>query len=349
MMRRTMWIPVLSAGLAAASAEAGAPAGVNLASLGTWDIVIALEAPPSTHYAAEEFQSFFESASGAKLAIATAVERPDRHVFIGASPALRASNVAIDVTGFGEEDLRIVIRDDNIAIAGGEPRGTLYGVYTFLEDYVGVRFLTADRTHVPPIPAWKVVGPVDRSYHPPFAMRWSYYGEINRDPAFAARMRVNTVGTDPRHGGRTEMTNISHSFFHQIPSQKYGKEHPEYFALVDGKRLAPVANDGYETEPCLTNPDVLKIVTAAVLEEIEAHPKRANVSVSQNDNAKYCRCPKCAAIDAREGTPMGSLLTFVNAVADAVAAKYPGVNVGTLSYWYSRRPPKTIAPRPNVQ
>ena len=46
---------------------------------------------------------------------------------------------------------------------------------------------------------------------------------------------------------------------------------------------------------------------------------------------------------------MGSLLTFVNAVADAVAQKHPDVKVGTLSYWYSRRPPATIKPRPNVQ
>jgi len=46
---------------------------------------------------------------------------------------------------------------------------------------------------------------------------------------------------------------------------------------------------------------------------------------------------------------MGSLLTFVNAVADEVAKEYPDVMVGTLSYWYSRRPAKTVKPLPNVQ
>jgi len=46
---------------------------------------------------------------------------------------------------------------------------------------------------------------------------------------------------------------------------------------------------------------------------------------------------------------MGSLLTFVNAVAEDVAKEYPDVMVGTLSYWYSRRPPKTLKPLPNVQ
>ena len=46
---------------------------------------------------------------------------------------------------------------------------------------------------------------------------------------------------------------------------------------------------------------------------------------------------------------MGSLLTFVNAVADRVAEQYPDVWIGTLSYWYTRKPPATLKPRPNVQ
>ena len=102
-------------------------------------------------------------------------------------------------------------------------------------------------------------------------------------------------------------------------------------------------------ELCLTNPDVLNIVTDSVLNDIKINPKLENISVSQNDNNKYCRCSRCAAIDKRQGTPMGSLLTFVNSVADEVAKEYPDVMVGTLSYWYSRKPPKTIRPRPNVQ
>ncbi len=331
------------------SAQAAAPRGVDLAALEGWDIVVSEEAIPSETYAAEEFQHYVATATGRTLPIVKSVDRPDRHVFVGPGKLMRDSKLGFTVDGFGPEDLRIVIRDENIVIAGGRPRGTLYGVYTFLEDYLGVRFLTADHTHVPPVGAWRVVGPVDRVYHPPLKMRWSYYGEINRNPAFAARLRVNTVGDDPKLGGKSRQRLINHSFARQIPSAKYGKEHPEYYCLRDGKRLAQVRSDTYDNEPCLTNPDVLRIVTDAVLEQIKGNPRAANVSVSQNDNAKYCQCPDCAAIDQREGTPMGSLLTFVNAVADAVAKQHPDVMVGTLSYWYSRKPPKTIRPRPNVQ
>ncbi len=326
-----------------------APQAVDLAHLEGWDIVIADDAIPSEMYAAEEFQRHVAIATGHTLPIVSRVDRPDRHVFIGPGKPMSESKLGFSLAEFGPEDLRIVLQGDTIVIAGGRPRGTLYGVYTFLEDFYGVRFLTADHTHVPEAGQSLMAEPVDHFYHPPLEMRWAYYGEVNRNPTFAARLRVNTVGTAPELGGKSRQRLISHSFLRQIPSSQYGQQHPEYYSLRNGKRLAHVDNDAFGNEPCLTNPDVLRIVTESVLKEIQTHPDTANVSVSQNDNAKYCQCPECAAIDEREGTPMGSLLTFVNAVADRVAQEHPDVMVGTLSYWYTRRPPKTLKPRPNVQ
>jgi hypothetical protein len=324
-------------------------AGVDISRLRGWQIVLDPDAIPSEVYAAEEFRAFYQQATGTELPIVRQADRADRLILIGPSPALERAIGNGDADAPGPEDLRIVVRDGLVAIVGGRPRGTLYGVYTLLEDYLGVRFLTADHTHVPPLQAPRVVGPLDRRYHPPLRFRWSFYGETNNSPMLAARLRVNTIAGDERYGGRTGQSLIGHTFGHQIPVSKYGAEHPEYFALRDGKRLADVHNDWFETEPCLTHPDVLDIVTRSVLDELAAHPDRENISVSQNDNALHCLCPTCTAIDEREGTPMGSLLEFVNAVADRVAREHPMVQVGTLSYWYSRKPPRTIRPRPNVQ
>jgi len=333
--------------LCASAVSAQPQAGVDLAAMWGWDIVVAPEAIPSEQHAAEEFRKLFAEASGVELPLVTSTSRPDNHVFIGQSPAMQAGNVGFDTKGFGDEDLRIVIRDGNIAIAGGRPRGTLYGVYTFFEDYVGVRFLTHDHTHVPKIDKRHVVGPVDRFYHPSLEFRWSFYKENDVHPAFAARLRVNTISSDPRLGGKTGISLINHSFYRQLPVREYGQAHPEYFALVDGKREVDAPNG--DPQLCLTNPEVLRIVTASVLRDLGENPAAKNISVSQNDNEKYCRCEKCAAIDEREGSSMGSLLTFVNAVADEVARTRPDVMVGTLSYQYSRKPPRHLKPRPNVQ
>jgi hypothetical protein len=323
---------------------------VDLGQLSGWNIVVARDAIPSEMYAAQELQTFLEKTTGMKLQITNVSAKTSSHHFYVGKNALAdevSSNVKTEM--FGPEDFRIVTGDNAITIIGGRPRGTLYGVYTFLEDYVGVRFLTAEDTYLPKVGGWRIIGPVDRRYHPPLALRHSYYRENALAPEFATRLRNNAITGEPKLGGRTGMQTINHSFGRLLSSAKYGKEHPEYFAMVDGKRLAPVKDDWRETQLCLTNPDVLRIVTQAVLDELKANPNVESVSVSQNDDEKYCRCPKCAAIDQREGSPMGSLLTFVNAVAAEVATKYPHVKVGTLSYWYSRRPPLAIRPAPNVQ
>jgi len=335
---------LLSAGRVSAAGEP-----IDLAALADWDIVVAEDAIASESYAAREFQKWFGEATGQSLPIVSKVDRPVRHVFIGAGPAMLASPVGFEAAQMPAEDFRIVARDGCVAIAGGQPRGTLYGVYQLLEDEFGVRFLTFDHTHVPQLPAKPLLKTIDRAVHPPLTYRCSYYGENFAHPDFATRLRGNAFTDDPQLGGRSRRQLINHSFAHQIPSKSYGVEHPEYFALRGDKRLAPVEDDFFGTEPCLTNPEVLKIVTAQVLKEVDEHPDRENVSVSQNDNNLFCLCPDCSAIDRKEGTPMGSLLTFVNSVAEQVESRHPQVKVGTLAYWYSRRPPLSIVPRKNVQ
>jgi len=120
-------------------AAAGEPHGVDLASLGDWDIVVAEDALPSEKYAAEELQQHVALATGHTLPVFTCSDRPDRHVFVDPSKAMCEGELGFAVDDFGPEDLRIVIRDGNIAIVGGRPRGTLYGVYTFLDHITGTR------------------------------------------------------------------------------------------------------------------------------------------------------------------------------------------------------------------
>ena len=200
-----VWIVFFSA---CCAAWADVPRGVDLASLESWDIVVAEGAIASESYAAEQFQHFVAKATGHTLPIVKQTQRPDRHVFIGPGKPMRESKLGFSTDGFGPEDLRIVIRDEAIVIAGGRPRGTLYGVYVFLEDYFGARFLTAEHTHVPPVGTWRVVGPVDRFYHPPLEMRWAYYGEFNflvTDIGNLAEPRIVARHDPGRHSYATDI------------------------------------------------------------------------------------------------------------------------------------------------
>src|SRR5204862_1361397 len=149
-------------------------------------------------------------------------------------------------------------------------------------------------------------------------------------------------GLTEKHGGAyTVYFPFVHSFDALVPRELYAG-HPEYFPLINGTRAT-----GY-VQRCLSNPDVLRISIERVRQWIKEHPEATIISVSQNDTINNCQCEQCKAVDDAEGSPAGSLLKFVNAVAEAIEKDHPNVRIDTLAYQYTRKPPKTIRPRPNV-
>jgi len=131
-----------------------------------------------------------------------------------------------------------------------------------------------------------------------------------------------------------------HSFNKLLPSDVYGKTHPEYYAYYDGKR-----HPGAAVQWCLTNPEVFEIVANRVDPIFKANPGMTLISVSQNDgNNTNCRCPKCKAIDYYEGAPSGNLIRFVN----KLAKRFPDKQFSTLAYLYSMQPPKHVKPLSNL-
>lgn len=302
-----------------------------------WRITIFDDAAASEKYAAEEFQRWFNQASQFALPLETAQERTNHNegqVNISASATM------------DEEEIHLTVENNQIQISGGLPRGVLYAVHQFLEELVGIRFLTADHTYIPDVSELKI--PCGNyTYNPPFSFRWSYYRENSNAPEFAAKRKVNTVTDAENLGGKTGQQLINHSFHVLVPYGTYGENHPEYYALVDGKRDTNTHGGGPQL--CVTNPEVIEVAAATAIQRLTDNPNVANISVSQADTAAYCRCERCEELNEAEGTPMGSQLTFVNAVAERIEKAHPDVKVGTLAYWYTRKPPKTVTPQHNVQ
>ena len=305
---------------------------LTISTMQNWHITVSDDATASERYAAEEFQKWFNQATGLTLPLGTTTN--DGQVTIGGSASL------------GDEDIEITVDDSQIQIKGGMPRGILYAVYQFLEELVGVRFLTADHTYIPDASAPQI--PCGSyTYSPPFSFRWSYYRENSDAPEFAAKRKVNTVADAENLGGKTQQQLINHSFHALVPFGTYGESHPEYYALVDGKRDTDTHGGGPQL--CVTNPEVIEIAAESAIRQLSERSEGANISVSQADTAAYCRCETCEVLNEAEASPMGSHLTFVNAVAERIEKAYPHVKVGTLAYWYTRKPPKTVKPRQNVQ
>lgn len=245
-----------------------------------------------------------------------------------------------------EEDLLIDIQLDHISLTGGGQRGILYSVYEFAQRYLGVRYLTREHTYIPEILPETL--PFERFiFSPEFQFRWSYYYANSDNPEFASKLHNNTVTPDLKLGGNVAQRLIGHSFAEQLPIAKYGNEHPEYFAMVGGKRQ--VDGSRQDVQPCLSNPDVIRIVADAVVKHFDSNPQEMTTAVSANDNDYWCHCNECQAINEQEGGPTGSHIAFVNAVAEIVEQKHPDKFIGTLAYWHTQCPPKNLKVRHNVQ
>jgi hypothetical protein len=308
-------------------------------------IVTAAEALPSEQHAADELQRFLREISGAELPIVRDDQPLKPHeIVLGLDNAHLAGVLPPDrpMPVFGKEGFSISTQGERLLILGGKPRGTLYGVYALLEDHLGCRWFSSKVSRVPK-QATIELGDINDTQVPALEYREPFYWDAF-DGDWAARNKANsqTARLEEQHGGKITYFPFVHTFDSLVPPSEYFAEHPEYFSLIDGKRI------GGNTQLCLTNPDVLRLTIARVREWIDSHPGVNIVSVSQNDWGNYCQCPDCTAIAEAEGSQSGPLVAFVNQVAEAIEPDYPDVAIDTLAYQYTRKPPKSIRPRPNV-
>ncbi|HPA16604.1 MAG TPA: DUF4838 domain-containing protein [Verrucomicrobiae bacterium] len=309
-------------------------------------IILPAAASPSQVYAAEELRRFTREMTGAELAIARDdVPLPASAILLGETRHTAAVLGADPgVAGLGDDGFRIVTRPPHVLVVAGPVRGTLYGAYELLERFGGCRWYAKHHSVIPRRADW-VIPATDVMQRPAFAMREPFWwGMFDGD--FAARCRVN--GNSPRleerHGGKIRFGDgfFVHTFNRLVPPEEFFGAHPEYFSEIGGRRTAERA------QLCLTNPDVLRIVTERLLAVIRKNPGARLFSVSQNDWHGACECASCAAIDEREGSKSGTMISFVNKVAESVEKEFPDVWIETLAYQYTRKPPKTVRPRANV-
>jgi len=306
-------------------------------------IVLNADATPTERHAARELQLHLQLISGACLPIVENQNSGPRIVigYEGSTPFAEECGV------LGEDGCLIKTVGDVLILAGTAPRGALYAVYEFLERELGVRWLTANCTHAPKSEAIAVSN-LDYFYVPPFRYREVFYAK-GWDADWQSRLRLNGdfAPLDEMRGGRMEYSGFVHTFELLVPPEKYFDSHPEFFSL----RRSPsgkMERTGTHSQLCLTNPEVVDLVIERIREQLQNRPNARIVSVSQNDNMAHCLCDSCRASDEVEGSPSGTMLRFVNAVAERLESEYSGVLFDTIAYQYTVVPPKTTRPRANV-
>lgn len=287
--------------------------------------------------ATEELQTYIEKISGAKLDIVTESNLPKgSKAFIIGETELEESIVAIDRSEIKTDGFRLYSDGNYFVIAGADSRGTLYGVYTFLEEYLGVRWFTPTLEVVPENEDIIVDADIDRTVEPSFSVRRNDCAGTN--DAHRARTKMNVSFWQPAtaYGGALTYVVWDASLPSLVPDSLFA-EHPEYFALQeDGTRSTD--------HVCLTHPDVLDITIASVREKIEANTIGAKyVHIGQKDNQNYCHCESCEALYEKYGSVCAPTLIFTNNLADALDEDYPDFMFTFFAYLETERPPQDLS------
>jgi len=328
-----------------------------------YEIVIADRASESEWWAAQELQHWLAEIGGCSFPIRTTSNRrrAKHRILIGYNPE---SSILLGEFHQKPEDSDESFTYRNIGpdvvIWGGRQRGSMYGIFSFLEREFHCRWYAPDATSVPRRNSY-AFSYLSHSESPAIRLRDMDYFEAS-DPAWMARNRINSdaasgtavvLNEDGNPGvAATLLRQIGgldsywgvHTLGKLMPHWEFYAAHLEYFSLINGKRLY-IPND---SQLCMTNPDVLQIVTARILDVIREQPQHLMYCVSQNDGDNPCQCDECRAMVREYGGESGLVLWFVNQVADSVGREFPDKYISTLAYHYTQSPPKNIRPRDNV-
>jgi len=278
--------------------------------------------------AAVEFQKYVERISGFRLEILTD-DAPvsENEILIGNSKRTKGM---VDLTGINEDGFIIKTNEYKLLIVGGKEKGTLYGVYTFLEDYLGVRKYSAEVTIVPQKETIAIEH-IDIKQEPCFSFRELHMPHPRWDPSFRDWHKLDYKE------GKNEWGMFVHTFDDFIPAEKYFKSNPEYFSFLNVQRIP----DG---QLCLSNPEVFDLVMVGLKERMKEKPEALYWSVSQNDTYKACECENCKKEYEDYGGYSGAMVNFIN----KVAAEFPDKIISMLAYQYTRSAPGKIKPADNV-
>ena len=278
-------------------------------------------------YAASELAKYLSRATGKTVEVTDdSAAAAEHEIFVGKTNR-ESGSLVLDRESIGEESF--AIRSDGngrMMIAGGGARGTLYGVYEFLEKYVGWRFIAQDCDVIYQSKKIELKN-LDDSQSPCFEWRDPYWSPYFKSD-ISVKRRVNFCNyprsiPDDMGGG----IRITGSFAHTMMS---------YTGVP------------MDEQPCLSDPEIYEKVIDAVQALLDKNPDARIISVTQNDNTNYCKCAKCAAVDEEEGGPSGSMIRFVNKVAEHFEKDYPNLMIHTFAYQYTRKPPEVTKPRDNV-
>ena len=334
-------------------------------------VVIGDNAPESTLLAAQEFAAYTKKICGiAPPAVNRAVPSVPQ-VFIGTLADVRnlPAAAAKKLAAAKSPDAFVILCSGNTLFIVGKDRvGELYGTYAFLDEKAGVRWFRAatakdDYEYVPRISPLAFAD-FEIFRDPVFRFRQLSLigGKVNKPPvngqsaAVRQGFQIHPPGnykkafTDKFYMARTSLPVIStgaHRAFSRPLPETLFDSHPEYFALVNGKRVKGV-------QICISNPDVQRKVIDYIIGIYKTVPvKSFSYLFGLPDvTTGWCECDDCRKLDGPGEFDYINISTRFHKVVSAMTAeiykKYPDAELQVWAYHTYRTIPAGVKYDPRV-
>jgi hypothetical protein len=316
-------------------------------------IVIEPDASPVARFAAAELRAYLGRIAGAPFELRRSSAPPTEPAIAVASAsstlgrALHADDGPTD-----PESYLIAVDGQRVDLIGADDRGTLNAVYAFLEEDCGVVWLAAAAGHerVPrrpdlelsarsrrDRPAWpiRMLGPMPHQV--------ANVEQFARFVDLAAKLRLNSVNlfagrfhaphpSDPWDEVRAALLPElekralwldvgNHCWDHFLSPARYFADHPEWFSLLRGRRVAT-------HQLCLSNEAMVAEFARNVRAYLRAHPEIRILSLFPNDAfGAHCQCERCQTVEPDEAA-----LGLVDRIAATMRAEFPAVRFAHLTY-----------------
>lgn len=325
-----------------------------------YKIVYPSDGTECEYFAATELKDFIKQATGVVLPVVkdgtVGYSSRSKYISVGDTKLWDAADFELNDAELKLDGFVLKTEGNMIFIRGARDKGTLFGVYDFLEKFVGVRFFSPDETYVPTKDVLEI-HQMDVKEIPAINIRNYYSREVDMDELYTNRLRMYSLYglTSPKYGGGLYDIGYihAHNTLSYIDFNTY-KDYPNFFYKGQNDYMWDICfsygltADGEIDKSIEISP--FSVVLENLKKTIEENPDFVYFSVCQQDIPFGCGCATCKSRDTvAQGGRSGILLRFINALSNALepwlAEKYPEgreIKLVTFAYSYAESPPLNL-------
>ena len=293
-----------------------------------YSIVIAENASATEEFAAEELAAFINDVTGAKLPLKrdneVAYSKMEKIISIGKNKLTKKAGITLSAEEVNTDGFAFKSVGNMIFINGYYDRGTLYGVYDFIERYLGVKFLTYDTTYIPEQKDVMIEETLNVLEKPAFEIR-HLYSQTMSDNLFASRRKLTSGGgaSSAKYGGGFQETWYDWQFHNTMTILKTSpvfEENKDAWLNKDHNMICytnGLTDDG-EFDATLDVSAAKAVINEVKRKILDSSETQKYFMIGQEDHYAPCDCKRCEASIKRNGSRAGMMMVWMNAIAKEV-------------------------------